>query len=225
MESGTPLMRVSLRQKALRPKALRQNERSRLKPVIIAFAGSTRRQSLNKMLAISAAEEAERLGAEGIFVDLAEYPLPLYNGDLEDIEGVPASAMALAELIRRADGLFIASPEYNGAYSALLKNTLDWLSRIDRNILSRPTVIASATPGRRGGASGLQALRAILEHMRAHVMEHQLLVPKADVALSGPDGVDARTTEAIRDVMGSLLRQFQLEKASVTAAWTVPEAR
>jgi NAD(P)H-dependent FMN reductase len=197
---------------------MRQIERPRLKPVIITFAGSTRRQSLNKMLAISAAEEAEHLGAEGIFVDLAEYALPLYNGDLEDLEGVPANAMALAELIRRADGLFIASPEYNGAYSALLKNTLDWLSRIDRNILSRPTAIASASPGRTGGASGLQALRAILEHMRAPVMEHQLSVPNADRALNRSDGVDARTAEAIRDVMGSLLRQTQLETSSVTAA-------
>jgi len=170
------------------------------------------------MLAMSAAVQAERLGAEGIFVDLAEYPMPLYNGDLEDLEGVPANAMALAELIRRADGLFIASPEYNGAYSALLKNTLDWLSRIDRNILSRPTAIASASPGRRGGASGLQALRAILEHMRAPVVDNQLSVPNADQALNGPDGVDARATEAIRDVVGSLLRRAQLEKPSVTAA-------
>jgi NAD(P)H-dependent FMN reductase len=197
---------------------MRQNERPRLKPVIITFAGSTRRQSLNRTLAISAAEEAEHLGAEGVFVDLAEYPLPLYDGDLEDLEGVPANAMALAELIRRADGLFIASPEYNGAYSALLKNTLDWLSRIDRNILSLPTAIASASPGRRGGASGLRALRAILEHMRAPVIDHQLSVPNADTALSRSDGANARATEAIRDVMGSLLRQVQLEKPSVTAS-------
>jgi len=146
------------------------------------------------MLAMSAAVQAERLGAEGIFVDLAEYPMPLYNGDLEDLEGVPANAMALAELIRRADGLFIASPEYNGAYSA------------------------RASPGRRGGASGLQALRAILEHMRAPVVDNQLSVPNADQALNGPDGVDARATEAIRDVVGSLLRRAQLEKPSVTAA-------
>jgi NAD(P)H-dependent FMN reductase len=186
--------------------------------VIITFAGSTRMQSLNKMLAISAAAEAERLGAEGLFVDLALYPLPLYNGDLEDLEGVPANALALAELIGRADGLFIASPEYNGAYSALLKNTLDWLSRIDRNILSRPTAIASASPGRRGGASGLKALRAVLEHMRAPVMEHQLSVSNPDDALSGPDGVEARKTVAISDVMASLLRQSQLEKPTVTAA-------
>ena len=198
--------------------SMRQHEGLGVKSVIITFAGSTRRQSLNKMLAISAAVEAKRLGAEALFVDLAEYPLPLYNEDFEDLEGIPANALALGELIRHADGLFIASPEYNGAYSALLKNMLDWLSRIDRNILSRPTAIASASPGRRGGANGLDALRAVLEHMRAPVMVHQLSVPNADVALNGSNGVDANTMEAIRDVIGSLLRQSQLAKSSVTAA-------
>ena len=189
-----------------------------MKPSIVTFAGSARRSSLNKTLARRAAIEADSIGAEGSFVDLADYPLPLYNEDLEDLEGIPANALALAEVIRRADGLFIASPEYNGAYSALLKNTLDWISRIDRNILARPTAIASATPGRRGGVTGLRALRATLEHMRVPVMGHQLSVPAADNVLSGLEGADVETAEAIRNVISSLVRQSELERSTITAA-------
>ena len=99
-----------------------------MKSSIVTFAGSARRGSLNKKLARGAALVAESLGAEGVFVDLGDYPLPIYDGDLEVSEGIPENARALAELIEDADGLFIASPEYNGAYSALLKNTIDWLS-------------------------------------------------------------------------------------------------
>lgn len=185
---------------------------------IVAFAGSARRGSLNKRLARRAAVAADSCGAEGIFVDLADYPLPLYDGDLEMSEGIPINALSLAKLIRRADGLFIASPEYNGAYSALLKNTLDWLSRIDREILSRPTAIASASPGSKGGANGLRALRRVLEHMRVPVMEHQLSVPIADRRLGSIEGEDAGTADAIHSIVGSLLLRTQYATSSSSVA-------
>ena len=154
-----------------------------MKTKIVTLAGSARKESLNKKLAELAAAAAGAVGAEGVFVDLADYPLPLYDGDLEASEGIPINALSLARRIRRSDGLFIASPEYNGAYSALLKNTLDWISRIDRQILSRPTAIGSASPGSKGGRNGLQALRTTLEHMRVPVIEHEISVPAADQVL------------------------------------------
>lgn len=185
-----------------------------MKPVVITLAGSARRDSLNKMLAKGAAEAAESLGAEGVFVDLADFPLPLYDGDLEMSEGIPGNARALGELIRGADALFIASPEYNGAYSALLKNTLDWLSRIDRKILDRPTAIASASPGSKGGANGLHALRTTLEHMRVPVIEDQLSVPRAHEVLARDGGAEGEAAEAMYCIIGSLLGETQFTSAS-----------
>ncbi len=185
-----------------------------MKPIIITLAGSARRDSLNKMLAKGAAGAAEFHGAMGIFVDLADYPLPLYDGDIEKSEGIPENARALGELIRGADALFIASPEYNGAYSALLKNTLDWLSRIDRNILARPTAIASASPGSRGGVNGLNALRSTLERMRVPVIEHQLSVPRAHDALTRDGGADGETADATQRIIASLLRETESTPAS-----------
>jgi NAD(P)H-dependent FMN reductase len=166
------------------------------------------------MLAKGAAEAAESLGAKGVFVDLADYPLPLYDGDLEMSEGIPGNARSLGELIRGADGLFIASPEYNGSYSALLKNTLDWLSRIDRKILDRPTAIASASPGSKGGANGLHALRTTLEHMRVPVIEHQLSVPRAHEVLARDGGAEDKAADAIYRIIGSLLGETQFTRAS-----------
>ena len=185
-----------------------------MKPTIVTLAGSARRKSLNKQLARKAALAAEALGAVGVFIDLGDYPMPIYDGDLEDAEGIPGNARALAEVIQDADGLFIASPEYNGAFSALLKNTIDWLSRIDRRILSKPVAIASATPGSRGGVRGLDQLRAMLEHMHIPVMERQLSVPMADRALSGTSGVEAATAERTSDVIASLVDQSRLVAAS-----------
>jgi NAD(P)H-dependent FMN reductase len=178
-----------------------------MKPTIVTFAGSARRDSLNKELARSVALAADSQGAVGVFIDLADYPLPICDGDLEASRGIPANALALAELIRKADGLVIASPEYNGAYSALLKNTIDWLSRIDRNLLSRPVAIASASPGRKGGSNGLKQLRVTLEHMRVPVIPQQLSIPTADIALGKPGGVDAEAAEEIRSIVASLIRQ------------------
>ncbi len=185
---------------------------------IVAFAGSARRDSLNKRLAMRAAYAADSHDARGIFLDLADYPLPLYDGDLEASEGIPFNALALAKLIRDADGLFIASPEYNGAYSALLKNTLDWLSRIDRDILSRPTAVASASPGSKGGVNGLQALRSVLEHMRVPVIEPQLAVPFAKDVLGGSEAPDWETSEAIHRIVSSLIHHTQLVASSSNVA-------
>jgi NAD(P)H-dependent FMN reductase len=166
------------------------------------------------MLAKGAAEAAEFHGAMGVFVDLADYPLPLYDGDLEMSEGIPENARALGELMRGADALFIASPEYNGAYSALLKNTFDWLSRIDRTILARPTAIGSASPGSSGGANGLNALRSTLEHMRVPVIEHQLSVPRAHEVLARDGRAEGEAADAMYRIIASLLSETESTSAS-----------
>ena len=152
---------------------------------ITTLAGSARQASLNKQLARILASRVDELGAIGQFVDLAGYPLPLYDGDLEAASGILQEAIALAQIVAGADGLIIASPEYNGAYSALLKNTVDWLTRVDRRLFVRPTAIVSASPGPRGGARGLRILRSTLKQMRVPLIEAELTVGEAKTALGG----------------------------------------
>ena len=97
---------------------------------ILAFAGSSRRESLNRGFLAFGVESARELGCEVTLLDLNEYVLPLYNGDLEDRDGLPENAAKLIGLIAGHDGLLIASPEYNSMITPLLKNTLDWVSRV-----------------------------------------------------------------------------------------------
>lgn len=176
-----------------------------MKPTILTFAGSARRDSLNKQLARIAADRAAAQGAEAAFVDLADYELPLYDGDVEQAHGIPTNAVDLAELVDNADGIFIASPEYNGAYSPLLKNTIDWVTRVDYRAFARPIALASATPGRTGGRNGLDVLRATLENMGVPVIAEQFALPHATAVLK--DGVlwDPAANRDLDYVVSSLI--------------------
>ena len=100
-----------------------------MKPKIMVLAGSTRTESVNRKLARQAVEALRTAGADATFADLRDYPLPLYDGDLEASQGRPHAAAELKEMARRADGFVIASPEHNGSYPAVLKNAIDWISR------------------------------------------------------------------------------------------------
>ena len=172
---------------------------------IIAVAGSARRESLNKRLARVAAARVSVLGAEGVFLDLADYRLPLYDGDYETANGVPEGALALGEQVASADGLMIASPEYNGSYPALLKNTFDWLTRIDRRIWVRPTALLSASPGPRGGRRALVVLRLALDHMHVPVLDRQFSLPSAREALADDALRDAATAAELDRLVSELL--------------------
>jgi len=177
-------------------------------PSILAFAGSARRASINKQLARIAAEAVTGLGGEGVFVDLRDYPLPLYDGDLEQAEGIPANAYAFSSLIGNADALLYVSPEYNGAYTPLLKNTIDWVTRIDRRVFAKPTALASASPGGTGGRSGLKVLRATLKHMAVPVIEEQFTLPYAKSALTHGELTDATDRERLASVVSNLMRSI-----------------
>ncbi|HEY9397659.1 MAG TPA: NAD(P)H-dependent oxidoreductase, partial [Burkholderiales bacterium] len=100
-------------------------------PRILAFAGSARRESLNRKLLNIAVQAAIEAGAAVTVLDLNDYPLPIYHGDLEAREGLPGNARKLKQLFLEHQGLLIASPEHNASVSALLKNTIDWVSRPD----------------------------------------------------------------------------------------------
>lgn len=176
---------------------------------ILCLAGSARRESLNRKLARLAADAVVEAGGEATLIDLGEFPLPIYHGDLEAEQGVPAPAHELAALVRSHDGLIFASPENNVSVSSLLKNTIDWLSRIkDAEVFGgKVAALTAASPGAFGGVRGLYHLRAILMAVGCEVITPQFVVPRAQQAFDA-DGrfVDARSREQLAAVARKLLQ-------------------
>lgn len=176
---------------------------------ILVFAGSARRDSLNKKLAREAARFAREAGAEATFVDLDDYPIPLYHGDLEAAEGMPENARKLRALFLAHDALLVVSPENNSSVTALLKNTIDWLSRDlgegrgDDSGLApwrgKVAGLLAASPGAFGGVRGLPHLRQVLATLGVTVLGTQVAVPRAHEAF-GPDGrlADERAAKSVR---------------------------
>jgi NAD(P)H-dependent FMN reductase len=154
-------------------------------PKILVLAGSTRQASTNRLLARDAAEALRNAGLEAVFADLRDYPMPLYDGDLEDASGLPPAAKTLKDLARESDAFVIASPEYNGSYSAVLKNAIDWISRPEPGeralevFSGKPAAILSASPGAGGGRRVLKQLRELLEGIRMTVVPHQVSIAQS----------------------------------------------
>ena len=174
------------------------------KPRVLAFAGSARVDSYNSKLVKVAAEGVRDAGAEVTLVDLGDFPLPLFDQDLEAAEGLPAKARELKEIMLNHDGLLIAAPDYNSSITPLLKNTIDWVSRPSNgeNALiayeGKVAAIMSASPGRLGGLRGLVHLRSILSNIGVLVIPDQVAVGEAHKAF-GPDGnfVDEKIQESV----------------------------
>lgn len=163
-------------------------------PKILAFSGSIRHDSWNRRLIQSAVEATRAGGGDVTLVDLADYPLPLYNGDLEDKEGVPDNALRLKALFKAHDALLISSPEYNSSIPPLLKNTLDWVSREWQGesglvpYQNKVGAIMSASPGALGGMRMLPHLRQILNTLGVLVLPGQFALPHADLAFDPETG-------------------------------------
>lgn len=135
---------------------------------VLVFAGSSRTESLNKLLAQEAARAAEEGGAAVQYINVKDYPIPLYDGDLEQTHGMPENARFIRNQMIDSDIIIISSPNYNGGPSALLKNIIDWASRSEKDGPSRSAfkgkkfVLLCASPGVSGG-KGLPPLRSIIE--------------------------------------------------------------
>ncbi|MCB1877235.1 MAG: NAD(P)H-dependent oxidoreductase [Chromatiales bacterium] len=155
---------------------------------ILAFAGSTRRQSFNKTLVAIAAQGASSAGAEVTLLDLADYPLPLFDQDLEQEQGLPAQGEALRQLVLAHHGILLASPEYNGSLTAVLKNAIDWVSRPHRDgqapFADKVAAIMSASPGQLGGLRGLNHARNVLTNLGVWVLPQQIAIPAAHQAFT-----------------------------------------
>jgi chromate reductase len=161
---------------------------------VLVFAGSARRDSLNKKLARVAADAVRAAGGEATFVDLDEFPMAVYHGDDEAKNGMPEQAKRLREIFLAHDALMIASPENNQSVSSLLKNTLDWLSRsvgdgkgVNSGLAPYKGKLAgllAASPGIFGGVRGLPHLRAILASLGVTVLGAQVAIPRAHEAFT-----------------------------------------
>jgi chromate reductase len=164
------------------------------KPKVLAFAGSTRTDSLNKKLILDAAAIATELGADVTVLDLKQYPIPLYDGDDEAEGGMPENARRIRQLMIDSQVILIASPDYNRSYSAVLKNVLDWASRTedaDRCKLAykgKKFVIMCTSGGGSGGVKGLPQLRFLLGVLGGDVVPGDLAIPKGNSAFDPSSG-------------------------------------
>ena len=155
---------------------------------ILFFAGSTHVNSYNKRLAKLAANVLDHPNVETKFIDLKDYPMPLYDADLEQSEGLPTPAKALQDLMAQSDAIFIASPEYNGSVTGVLKNAIDWVTRSESasytSVAFANNVIAlsSTSPGKLGGIRGLVHLHSILHGLGATIIPSQLSIPFSNTA-------------------------------------------
>lgn len=170
------------------------------------LAGSARKASTNKQLAALAARTAEEVGAEVTLIDLADFDMPIYNGDIEADTGLPEAAKRLKQLFVEHDGFFIASPEYNSSIPAVLKNALDWISRPHTEnepglwaFQGKVAGLGAVAPGALGGLRGLVPLRMMLGNIGVTVVPSQVAVS---------DGFNAfdENGELVADMPASLLK-------------------
>lgn len=182
---------------------------------ILAFAGSTRKASFNKKLVAVAAKSAEAAGGKVTLIDLADFPMSIFDEDYEAEHGMPENAAKLKRLFMEHNALLIASPEYNSSISAVLKNAIDWISRRAKGepmkaaFTGKVAAIMSASPSGLGGIRGLVHLRSILQNIGVLVMPDQVMVSEAhsafeeDGSLSDErkqSGVDALAEELVETV-------------------------
>jgi NAD(P)H-dependent FMN reductase len=185
-------------------------------PRILAFSGSARLGSFNKKLLAVVVEATRAAGADVTVLDFKELPIPLYDGDLEDAEGMPANAKKLVELVTQHSGLLIASPEYNSQMTPLLKNAIDWCTRADENPLEgKVAAVVSASPGMFGGVRSLTLARQLLVHLGCHLVPVQCVLPHASKAFDEAGALkEERSRKAAVSVANELVRLTRLIAAT-----------
>jgi NAD(P)H-dependent FMN reductase len=179
---------------------------------ILVIPGSLRTGSLNAKLAAAATHELAQAGAEVTRISLGDFPLPIYDGDLQAKSGVPKHAVNLKRMIGAHHGVLIVTPEYNSSVPALVKNTIDWVTRVQdahetrgQVFRDRAFAIAAASGNRLGGTRALAALRLILAACQATVIPNQLALSFADEAY---DDRDRLKHAADADALKALARQL-----------------
>lgn len=171
---------------------------------ILAFSGSARSKSYNQAVVAVAAKGAELAGAEVTLVNLADYPMPIFNEDDEAANGMPETAQAFKQLLMSHDAFIIASPEYNSSYPALLKNAIDWASRMQEGekplqaFKGKPVSIMAASAGALGGMRVLVVLKMLLGNIGMYVLPNQRAIGKVNTLVDdNGDVVDEKTIKQI----------------------------
>ncbi len=179
---------------------------------ILVIPGSLRTGSLNARLAAAAAYEFAQAGVEVTRISLGDFPLPIYDGDLQTKSGVPKNAVNLKRMIGAHHGVLFVTPEYNSSVPPLVKNTIDWVTRVQDAQESRGQVfrervfaIAAASESRLGGSRCLAALRQILSACQATVIPNQLALSFAGEAY---DDMDRLKHPADIEALNALVRQL-----------------
>lgn len=182
-------------------------------PKVIAFAGSIRNESVNKRLSKIALKAAESAGAEVTWVDLADYQMPLYCQDYETEHGLPESVVSFKEMLKSNDGFLIASPEYNGSLTGVLKNAIDWASRPNgdepRMACWNGKVVGllAASPGGLGGLRGLSHLRTILAGIGTFVLPNHVAIGNSGTNLADDVQIaDEKLQQAVANQAAELVR-------------------
>lgn len=187
---------------------------------ILVFAGSIRTGAFSGHMADAATKELALQGAEVTRISLADYPLPIMDEDLEAEKGIPENAMKLGRLFAAQDGLMICSPEYNSSIPPLLKNTIDWVSRISRDgeRVFKPyaglTVgLCSTSDGRFAGARGLYHLRAVLMNIGTQIITEQCSISPASVAFDDDGRLkDERSAKTLANTCRSLIEHASFRR-------------
>jgi chromate reductase len=179
---------------------------------ILVIPGSLRSGSHNARLAAVAAYQFAQAGAEVTRISLSDFPLPIYDGDLQTKSGVPKHAINLKRMMSVHHGVLIVTPEYNSSVPPLVKNTIDWVSRVQdthetryQGFRERPFAIAAASESRLGGTRCLAALRLILSACQAMVIPNQLALSFASEAY---DDMDRLKHPGDIEALNALVRQL-----------------
>lgn len=186
---------------------------------LLLIAGSARGGALSVRLRDAARRVADSAGAATEVLDLRALALPLYDGDLEARDGVPAGAAALRDAIAAADAVLIATPEYNGFPTPLLINAFDWLSRLKDGLAvtaDKPVALVASSPGALGGLRAMNFLRQYLQMaFQMPVVPPQQAVSRANEAFAADGSLaDPKAAAVLEGVVRALLRQAALRRAA-----------
>ena len=186
-------------------------------PKILAFAGAMRRDSFNKKTVLIAVEGARKAGAEVTYIDLKDFPVPLYDGDIEAGEGLPENAIKLQDLMLEAQGFLISSPEYNSGISGTLKTYIDWTSRPHGEhkagacYAGKFASIMSASPGGLGGIRALPNVRTIIASMGVNVLAEDFALGKAHEAFDENGNAKAEFVQNALEKLGKNLAEILMK--------------
>lgn len=187
------------------------------KPIrILAIAGSLREASFNRQLLKAACLMLDRPGVEIDVVDLRDFQFPPFNEDEEKITGMPPQVLAFKDRIRLADGLVLASPEFNGSVPGAFKNTIDWASRKDNPFQGKVAAVMATSPGHFGARDVLKHLRDILNYLQVLVLPFAVAVPFSHQAFR-PDGglVDGKIEQFVQNQMDDVVRLAKALRSGV----------